>query len=91
MDNLTAEFTEINTTVGTIDKQLKSSPEELKSHFESFIKVGVVHVLWIALLIQMQNKLSRDMRKSTMWFLTRSDTNQAIQLLERARGWKFCI
>ena len=31
------------------------------------------------------------MRKPTMWFLTRSDTNQAVQLLEMARGSKFCI
>ena len=31
------------------------------------------------------------MGKPTMWFLTRSDTNQAVQLLEIARGWKFCI
>ena len=26
-----------------------------------------------------------------MWILTRSDTNQAVQLLEMARGSKFCI
>ena len=26
-----------------------------------------------------------------MWILTRSDTNQAVQLLEMARGLKFCI
>ena len=25
-----------------------------------------------------------------MWILTRSDTNQAVQLLEMARGLKFC-
>ena len=25
------------------------------------------------------------------WILTRSDTNQAVQLLEMARGLKFCI
>ena len=31
------------------------------------------------------------MRKPTMWFLTRSDTNQAVQPLEMARGLKFCI
>ena len=31
------------------------------------------------------------MRKPTMWILTRSDTNQAVQPLERARGLKFCI
>ena len=26
-----------------------------------------------------------------MWILTRSDTNQAVQSLEMARGLKFCI
>ena len=26
-----------------------------------------------------------------MWILTKSDTNQAVQLLEMARGSKFCI
>ena len=31
------------------------------------------------------------MRKPTMWFLTRSDTNQAVQPMEMARGLKFCI
>ena len=31
------------------------------------------------------------MRKPTMWILTKSDTNQAVQPLEMARGWKFCI
>ena len=30
-------------------------------------------------------------RKPTFWILTRSDTNQAIQPLEMARGLKFCI
>ena len=31
------------------------------------------------------------MRKPTMWILTRSDTNQAVQPLEIARVLKFCI
>ena len=31
------------------------------------------------------------MRKPTIWILTRSDTNQAVQPLEMARGLKFCI
>ena len=35
--------------------------------------------------------MSRNVRKPTLWILTRSDTNQAIQPLEMARGWKFCI
>ena len=33
--------------------------------------------------------MSRNMRKPTMWILTRSDTNQAVQPLEMARGLKF--
>ena len=36
-------------------------------------------------------KLSRNLRKQTMWILTRSNTNQAVQPLEMARGLKFCI
>ena len=38
-----------------------------------------------------QNQMSRNKRKPTMWILTRSDTNQAVQPLEMARGLKFCI
>ena len=34
--------------------------------------------------------MSRNMRKPTMWVLTRSDSNQAVQLLEMGR-LKFCI
>ena len=37
------------------------------------------------------NKVIHNMRKPTMWILTRSDTNQAVQPLEMARGLKFCI
>ena len=36
----------------------------------------------------MLNILSRDVRKPTMLILTRSDTNQAVQPLEMARGWE---
>ena len=31
------------------------------------------------------------MRKPTIWFLTRGDTNQAVQPMKMARGWKFWI
>ena len=31
------------------------------------------------------------MRKSTIWILTRSDTNQAVQPLKMARDWKVWI
>ena len=31
------------------------------------------------------------MRKPTVWILTRSDTNQAVQSQMMVRGWKFCI
>ena len=36
-------------------------------------------------------EMSHNVRKPTMWILTRSDTNQAVQLLEMAKGLKFCI
>ena len=35
--------------------------------------------------------MSRLMRKPTFWFLTWSDTNQAVQLQKMARGLKFRI
>ena len=35
--------------------------------------------------------MSRNVRKPTMWILTRSVTNQAVQLLEMAIDLKFCI
>ena len=35
--------------------------------------------------------MSRNVRKTTMWILTRSNTNQAAQPLEMARGLKFGI
>ena len=37
------------------------------------------------------SQMSRIMRKSTLWFLNRSDTNQAVQAKKMARGWKFWI
>ena len=36
-------------------------------------------------------EISPGVRKPTMWILIRSDTNQAVQPLEMARGLKFCI
>ena len=35
--------------------------------------------------------MSPGVRKPTIWILTRPDTNQAVQLLEMARGLKFWI
>ena len=35
--------------------------------------------------------MSPGVRKPTMWILNRSDTNQAVQLLEMARGLTFCF
>ena len=35
--------------------------------------------------------MSRVMRKPTFWFLTRSDTNRAVQQQKMARGLKFRI
>ena len=40
--------------------------------------------------VQLQH-LSSLMRKPTMWFQNRSDTNRDIQALKMARGWKFRI
>ena len=40
---------------------------------------------------KLKTKMSRNMRKPTMWFLTRSDTNQAVQPMKIARGLKFRI
>ena len=34
--------------------------------------------------------MSPEVRKPTIWILTRSDTNQAVQLQGMARGLKFC-
>ena len=31
------------------------------------------------------------MRKPTMWFSNKSDTNKAVQAQKMARGWKFWI
>ena len=54
---------------------LKLGPPEKSS--------GSVHV--------MNFVMSRVMRKSTFWFPTWSDTNQAVQLQKMARGLKFRI
>ena len=35
--------------------------------------------------------MSRNVGKPTMWILTRSDANQAVQPLEKTRGLKFWI
>ena len=35
--------------------------------------------------------MSRLVGKPTMWFPTRSDTNQAVQAQQIARDWKFWI
>ena len=35
--------------------------------------------------------LSLCVRKPTIWVLTRSDTNQAVESQKMARGWKFWI
>ena len=35
--------------------------------------------------------MSRVMRKPTMWFPNRSDTNQTVQAQKMARGWKIAV
>ena len=50
--------------------------------------------IWFRLhkfLVIADAQMSRNMRKPTMWILSTSDTNQAVQPLEMARGLKFCI
>ena len=37
------------------------------------------------------SRMSRDVRKLTFWFLTWSETNQAVQLQKMVRGLKFRI
>ena len=41
--------------------------------------------------MSVKTHMSRNMRKPTMWILTRSHTSQAIQPLKMARGLKFRI
>ena len=43
------------------------------------------------LMLMNQLEMSRVMRKPTFWFLTMSDTNQAVQPQKIARGLKFRI
>ena len=45
----------------------------------------------ISMFMRDLDYLSRVMRKPTFWFPTWSDTNQAVQLHKRARGFKFRI
>ena len=47
--------------------------------------------LHVAFSLSASTYLSRVMRKPTFWFLTRSDTNQAVQLQKMTRGSKFWI
>ena len=41
--------------------------------------------------LQSSYNISAGVGKPTIWILITSDTNQAVQLLEMARGLKFCI
>ena len=59
--------------------------------YKSGVRWGVIYTgrnpdVWVNC-----HNMSRNMRKPTMWILTRSDTNQAVQQLEMSRGLKFCI
>ena len=38
-----------------------------------------------------ENKMSLCVRKPTIWALTRSNTNRAVQSQKMVRGWKFWI
>ena len=56
-------------------------------------KRKVFYCIYCAFLMMGKRKvyMSRVMRKPTFWFLTWSDTNQAVQLQKMARGLKFRI
>ena len=51
----------------------------------------VWHLFFIMITINAHSfqQMSRVMRKQTLWFLTWSNTNQAVQLQKTARGLKF--
>ena len=42
-------------------------------------------------VMEKEQQLSRLVGKPTMWFLTKSDTNQAVQAQKMARDWKFWL
>ena len=46
---------------------------------------------YVGTKLVLQRNMSPTVRKPTIWILTRSDTNQAVQQLEMARGLKFWI
>ena len=57
---------------------------------------GHVHMLWNVCQIYLTYclyvyKLNLCMRKPTIWVLTMSDTNWAVQSQKMDRGWKFWI
>ena len=56
--------------------------------------VGAHAVFYYAMTViqwRPSRETSRVMRKPTFWFLTRSDTNQTVQLQKMTRGLKFRI
>ena len=65
------------TTTSMRRSQAKSFP---RSHFFKVMDV-----------VELELNMSPGVRKPTIWILTRSDSNQAVQPLKMARGWKFWI
>ena len=52
----------------------------------------ITTIFWMSeFTITYIHQMSPDVRKSTFWFPTRSNTNQAVQLWKMARGLKFRI
>ena len=62
---------------------------KLRIYLANDMYLGCLFVVLMNSLIE--NHKSRVMRKPTFWFLTWSDTNEAVQLQKIARGLKFRI
>ena len=57
----------------------------------ALVVLSCVGCLLITGVINESINLSRVMRKPTMWFPNKSDTNRAVQAQKMARDWKFWI
>ena len=80
---LKARLAKIHNDSSLTDIQVTSPPssplEKRVSVVKNTVKIGRKY------------DMSSLMRKSTMWFLNRSDTNQAVRAQMMVRGWKFWI
>ena len=65
--------------------------EEVSSRFSNVDIILIADCIYYEEVRGLSEYMSRNVRKPTMWILTRSDTNQAVQPLKMARGLKFWI